>query len=134
MKYLLDTNIISEPLKPIPDPAVMQFLADNDGFYAICSPVLHEIHFGIEKLTDSRKKKKYMEYLSYLNQYLEVFPYDSESASIHARERSRLVKQGKTPAFVDGQIASIAIRNRLYLVTKNEKDYKHFSITLILGY
>jgi tRNA(fMet)-specific endonuclease VapC len=57
---------------------------------------------------------------------LPLFDYDLKSAQYHARERSRLSKVGKSPAFVDGQIASIAFTNNLTLVTNNVDDFKDF--------
>jgi tRNA(fMet)-specific endonuclease VapC len=44
----------------------------------------------------------------------------------HARERARLSKIGKTLAFADGQIASIAAANDLILVTNNVADFQYF--------
>jgi tRNA(fMet)-specific endonuclease VapC len=57
---------------------------------------------------------------------LPVFNYDQPAAEWHARERARLTKIGKTPAFADGQIASIAHVNNLILVTNNVADFQFF--------
>jgi len=45
----------------------------------------------------------------------------------NAKELARLSSRGKTPSFVDGQIASIARINELILVTRNSADFKEFS-------
>ncbi len=55
-----------------------------------------------------------------------VIDYDSEAAQSHAQERARLSKIGKTLAFADGQIASIASSNNLILVTNNVVDFQYF--------
>lgn len=52
--------------------------------------------------------------------------YDLRSAQWHSEERARLSKVGRTPAFVDGQIASIAHCNDLILVTNNVSDFQFF--------
>ena len=60
---------------------------------------------------------------------LESFPildYGWNAADWHARERARLVSAGRTPPFVDGQIAAIAHANGLVLVTSNTKDFRAF--------
>ena len=60
---------------------------------------------------------------------LESFPvldYDREAADWHALERARLSAAGKTPPFVDGQIAAIAYVNQLVLITSNTADFKDF--------
>ncbi|WP_322744074.1 PIN domain-containing protein [Planktothrix mougeotii] len=57
---------------------------------------------------------------------LPLFNYDLKAAQYHAQERSRLSKVGKSPAFTDNQIASIAFTNNLILVTNNVSDFKDF--------
>ncbi len=54
--------------------------------------------------------------------HIPLLPYDETAATWHAEERTRLVTAGKTPAFVDGQIAAIAYTNNLTLVTNNTSD------------
>ncbi|MEB3337362.1 MAG: hypothetical protein VKJ46_07875, partial [Leptolyngbyaceae bacterium] len=49
-----------------------------------------------------------------------------EAATWHALERARLIVNGRTPAFQDGQIAAIASVNNLILVTNNVSDYTNF--------
>jgi tRNA(fMet)-specific endonuclease VapC len=56
-----------------------------------------------------------------------ILPYDASAAAWHARERARLTRRGKRPAFVDGQIAAIAAVNDLVLVTRNLRDFSGFS-------
>ena len=55
-----------------------------------------------------------------------MLDYDLDGADWHARERARLVAAGKTPPFVDGQIAAIACVNDLTLVTSNLDDFREF--------
>ena len=51
---------------------------------------------------------------------------DGEAALWHAEERARLTAQGRTPSYVDGQIAAIAKTNDLTLVTRNTSDFVRF--------
>jgi tRNA(fMet)-specific endonuclease VapC len=60
-----------------------------------------------------------------------VFDYDLKAAKWHAQERARLSKIGKTPTFIDGQIASIAFCNDLILVTNNMADFQDFEDLII---
>lgn len=57
---------------------------------------------------------------------LPILPYDAAAAMWHATERARLAAIGRTPPFVDSQIAAIAVTNGLTLVTLNAADYAHF--------
>ena len=62
-----------------------------------------------------------------MSQPLRILPYDRGAAVWHAEERARLVSQGRTSAFMDGQIAAIAIVNHLILVTRNTQDFADFA-------
>jgi tRNA(fMet)-specific endonuclease VapC len=53
--------------------------------------------------------------------------YDDVAAEWHGRERARLEESGRTPPFVDGQIAAIAHTQSLTLVTANTKDFERFA-------
>lgn len=55
-----------------------------------------------------------------------IFSYDTPAAEVHAIERARLSRLGKTPPFADGQIAAIARVNGLVLVTRNVSDFRSF--------
>ncbi|MBK8396626.1 MAG: type II toxin-antitoxin system VapC family toxin [Leptospiraceae bacterium] len=129
--YLLDTNILSEQLKKSPDQKVLNFLEENESTLATCSIVIHELQYGMELLEDSKKKKILETYIKSIQDTLPIFEYDSQSAIWHAKEKSRLSKLGKTPTFVDGQIASIAHIHKLKVITKNEKDFKIFKVEVV---
>lgn len=126
-RFLLDTNILSEPLKLRPNQGVMEKLQRHESEVAIASVTWHEILFGCYRLPASRKREKIEQYLREVVQpNFPILPYDSASAQRHASERARLVAIGRTPAFEDGQIAAIAQVNNLILVTNNTSDYIDF--------
>lgn len=89
--------------------------------------VVHELLHGCLRLPESKRRESMRNYIheSVLN--LPVLDYDLKAAQWHAQERARLSKIGKTPAFVDGQIASIAYCNNLILVTNNVSDFEFFN-------
>ena len=125
---MLDTNIVSEPLRPSPDQHTLELLKQNQHELAIASLLWHELLFGYERLPDSTKKKAIEAYLNdVVAGSLPVLPYYARTASWHASERAHLTAIGKTPSFVDGQIAAIAAINDLTLVTANISDYAIFS-------
>lgn len=127
VRYLLDTNILSEPLKPAPDRRVTDWLQQHRGEVATASPVWHELRFGCERLPESARRETLERYLTeVLEPSLLILPYDSEAAGWHAAERARLTSAGRTPAFVDGQIAAVAAVHRLSIVTLNPVHFKPF--------
>lgn len=125
--YLLDTNVLSEPAKPTPNPGVERRLLENEGNVATASLVWHELLFGCYRLPVSRRRTTLEKYLlDVIAPHVPVLGYDDAAAAWHASERARLTGEGKTPAFVDGQIAAIARVNALVLVTANVKHYGDF--------
>ena len=127
MRYLLDTNVVSEPLRPEPSAGVIRRLRDHEGDIAIPAPVWHELRFGCARLARSRRREAIERYIE--DVVLESFPvldYDRRAADWHALERARLSAAGKTPPFADGQIAAIAHVNGLTLVTANTNDFRGF--------
>lgn len=126
-RFLLDTNILSEPLRPVPNPHVMELLVRYSGLTATATVVFHEMLYGCYRLPNSRKRQVIEAYLrEEVEAKLLLLSYDAEVAKWHALERTRLVKLGKTPSYVDGQIAAIAVTNNLVLVTNNQADYINF--------
>jgi tRNA(fMet)-specific endonuclease VapC len=127
LKYLLDTNVVSEPLRPEPIRGVMRRLRRHEDEIAIPSVVWHELRFGAERLPSSHRRSAIERYLEeVILPAVPILDYDHAAAEWHAIERARLVARGETPPFVDGQIAAIARVHQLTLVTFNEGDFKRF--------
>ena len=127
VRFLLDTNILSEPLRPQPNLTVMERLIDQSEELATAAVVYHEMLFGLRRLPESKRRQAIAAYLQEeVETKLVILPYDAEAANWHAAERARLVGTGRTPPFLDGQIAAIAVVNELILVTNNTSDYADF--------
>jgi tRNA(fMet)-specific endonuclease VapC len=127
-RYLLDANVLSEPLRPSPDPGVMERLVRHENEIVTAAPVWHELVFGARRLPPSRKRRAIERYLEQVvRATLQILPYDAAAAAWHAAERARLVAVGRTPAFVDGQIAAITRTNGLVLVSANLSDFREFA-------
>lgn len=126
-RYLLDTNVLSEPLRPRPDAGVMARLERHATELATAAPVWHELCFGCWRLPAGARRDAIERYLrEVVGEGLEILPYSEEVAEWHAVERARLVRAGRTPAFVDGQIAATAAVGGLVLVTRNVSDFAGF--------
>jgi tRNA(fMet)-specific endonuclease VapC len=128
VRYLADANVLSESMRPFPDPRVLERLHANRDDIATAAPVLHELRFGALRLRPSRRRRDLEDYLEQvIRTNMPILPYDAAAAEWHADERARLMSFSRTPPYVDGQIAAIAAVNGLTLVTANMADFATFS-------
>ena len=124
MKYLLDTNVLSEIRKPNGNARVKTFvnsLREEDIFISVIS--IGEIGYGIEKLPAGPKKT---ELIIWLTQKLpERFGNRiiSLDADIMAEWGKLHAQTAKTLPVFDSLIAASAITRRLTIVTRNTKDF-----------
>ncbi len=125
-RYLLDTNIFSEPLKPEPDNNVLQKLKQHKAEIVCTSIVMQEIIFGCYCLPPSKRRDKIEAYFQQIQQTITILPYDNKAGEWQDRERAKLRSKGLTPPFIDSQIAAVAVTNNLILVTRNTNDFTFF--------
>lgn len=127
MKYLLDTNVLSEPLLGRPNGRIVRNLEERRDELATASTVWHEMLFVCHRLPPSARRATIQKYLDeVVRSSVPILPYDASAAGWHAGERARLAGIGRTPPFADGQIAAVAKTNDLILVTSNLSDYEGF--------
>jgi tRNA(fMet)-specific endonuclease VapC len=125
--YLLDTNTISEPTKPSPNQKVIENFDKFQAQMALPVFTIYEMIQGAYQLPESRKRSRILHYIEDTVVRLPVLLYTKEAAYWHGKETARLQSIGKSPAFIDAQIASVAVANNLILVTRNTDDFKYFA-------
>ncbi len=126
--YLVDTNIVSEMMRSHPNKTVQRAWKRHAHEIAVASVSWHELLAGTYRLPPSKRRSAFENFLhGYLKNIMKILPYTQASAEWHALERVRLSRAGRTPSFADGQIAAIAMTHQLILVTRNVKDFAHFS-------
>ena len=127
MRYLLDANVLSEPLRPRPNATILRLLLENQDEIATAATVFHELRYGALRLVSSRRRRDLELHIDrVIRSNIPILPYDAAAAEWHAAERARLVSIGRTPPFIDGQIAAIAATNGLTLVSANLADFSAF--------
>ncbi len=124
---LLDTNVVSEPLKPQPDAAVLRWL-DAQNIEALYLPTigLSELMFGVATLPEGRRKRELETQLE--QRVLTVFkgrvlPFDAAAASAHAELRARARRLGRGIPIVDGYIAAIALANGMTVASRDTSPF-----------
>jgi len=127
VRFLLDTNALSEPLRPAPKATFVRKYRKHAGELAIGSVTWHEALYGVARLAEGKRRRAVERYLrEVVAATMEILPYTAAAAEWHATERARLGVRGRNMPFADGQIAAIARVNGLVLVTANERDFRDF--------
>ena len=135
MNVLLDTNVLSEPMRRQPDGAVMAQLEQGGHQLHTASVVIHELTYGVQRLPLGRRRQRLASYLQgLLASGLRVLAYDSTAALWHGEQRASLEARGLKPTFADGQIAAIAATRGLVLVTRNTSDFEMFEGLAVLNW
>jgi len=126
MKYLLDTCVISEIAKPVPDGKVMDWLHATPSELLFLSVVtIGEIRKGLTKLPDSKKKEGLTVWLSTLmEEYQErILPVNPAVADNWGIIQGKAEMAGAPLSSLDSLIAATAFTHNLTIVTRNESDY-----------
>lgn len=126
LKYLLDTNTISEPARPSSNRWLLERLELHGEAIAIAAPVWHELLFGLQRLPPSAKRTRIEGYLFGSVIELPILSYDAAAVEWHAAQRARLDAKGRLIPFVDGQIAAVAHVHDLIVVTANLAHFEVF--------
>ena len=132
MRYLLDTCLISELIKPRPNAAVVSWLDDRDEHGLFLSVLtLGELQKGISKLTGSVKKERLHEWVS--NDLVERFDgrilaIDREVATAWGIMQGEAERRGDKLPVMDSLIAATAQCYNLTVVTRNAKDMERCGV------
>lgn len=129
MKYLLDTCVISELIKPGKNNKIVEWMQskeENSLFISVLT--IGEIHKGISKLPDSRRKESLRTWVDndlkkrFAGRILEI---SEKIATIWGEIQAKSEKDGKKMPVIDSLIAAAAIKNNLTVVTRNVKDIEN---------
>lgn len=124
---LLDTNIVSELMRPAPEPKVLEWLdAQPAEDVWISAVTVGEIRLGIALLPDGKRKQR----LTGLAETMveedfseRCLPYDVLAAANYAAIVAIRTRRGRPISVEDAQIAAIARSGGLTLATRNTKDF-----------
>jgi len=134
MIYLLDTNVVSETMKPTPNPSVdfwLNSLPKQDLW--TCSIVIAEILSGLDLMPDGRRKIILQEKARQL--FLTLFPervffFDLDSAQTLGQIRKKRTADGHPIQAMDALIAAIAAAHSATIVTRNTRDFEGCGVEL----
>ncbi|HUT08523.1 MAG TPA: type II toxin-antitoxin system VapC family toxin [Candidatus Latescibacteria bacterium] len=124
--YLFDSDVLSQLAKKLRPEILMAKLAGTPLAAQFTSAVnVAEIYYGIFRMKDQgNDRRRLLEFFENLVfPRLTILPFDEESARTYARLRSELERKGRPRFEPDLQIAAIALRNRLTVVTGNVRHF-----------
>lgn len=134
---ILDTNVVSEMMRPLPNPRVVSFLdsAAPEGM-GVSVISVWEIFHGIRQLPAGKRRDDLdFRFRTLVLEMFEnrVFPWEAEDAKACAdlMEHKRRLGESMDSHLTDAMIAGTALRRGLRLVTRNEKDFKNTDIEVV---
>lgn len=128
---LLDTNVLSEFMRPRPSARVVAWL-DEQPTAKVCTSAISraEIELGLALMPKSRRQEALHEAARAM--FEEDFagrclPFDEGAARHYARIVSARLKAGRPISVEDAQIAAIALAHKMRLATRNVNDFEHIA-------
>lgn len=125
---LLDTNVISELLRPAPSAAVMAWFLANRAPLYMSAVSRAELLLGAALLPAGRRRRGLeagLREMFDLRFRARCLPFDAGAADRYAELKGRRTRSGRPISTEDAQIAAIAQFQQLPLVTRNAKDFVH---------
>ncbi len=132
---ILDTNVISEIMKPHPEQAVVEWLdAQNLRSLHVTSINLMELRFGVHKLPEGKRKKALWEVLEFTLAKLfagRMLSFDQSAAEATAALAAETFQRGINLGAADMQIAGIAQVNGFAVASRDARPFTEAGVTLI---
>jgi len=132
---LLDTNVISEIYRPLPNSTAIGWInAQPRNTLFLCTPVLAELRFGVERLASGKRKDNLIETLEGLQNELfreRILVFDAAAALEYGRVAARQQRAGRPIGHLDAMIATITLIHGAALATRNTADFLGLHLDLI---
>lgn len=132
---VLDTNVVSEIMRPRPEPAVLAWVdAQTSSELWLTAVGAAELMFGVARLDDGVRKQQLARTVSAMLETDfagQVLPFDLAAASVYAQLVAQRERMGQSIAMADAQIASVCLAHGAILATRNQKHFDGLGLTII---
>jgi toxin FitB len=132
---VLDTNVLSELMRPSPDQRVAEWLRSSPPIpLATTSISVMEVRFGLERLPPGSRRVRLaaaFEQLLRDTPFEPVLPLDEAAARLAGRLRAEQTQRRGSMSMADAAIAAITLSAGATLVTRNIKDFEGLDVPLL---
>jgi len=135
MNILIDTNVLSELMRPASSPAVLNWLSKQPASNLYTSSVtVAEILYGIEVLPHGQRRRELLEGAERMISKVfagRILVFDEPAARMFSKIAAERRRRGRPISEMDAQIAAIASLHDLSLATRNTTDFEHCGVRLV---
>lgn len=133
--FLLDTNVVSELVKVTPEPRVLRWISSRTPADLYLSSVtIAELAREAARLPDGPRRDKFSNWIErdLRSQFAgRVLAFDEQAALVCGGIMGECDRRGQPRSFADAQIAAVAIRFELDLVTRNVRDFRPMPVGIV---
>jgi len=132
---VLDTNVVSETLRPVPESSVLEWLANRPRASLFTTTVTRgEILYGIRLLPDGKRRRGLWDAARKIfdeDFADQVLSFDGDAADMYAEIAASRRTAGKPISQFDAMIVAMARSRGASLATRNVKDFEHCGVDVI---
>jgi len=132
---VLDTNVLSELMRPAPSAAVARWVERQPSLELFTTAITQaEIFYGIELVGKGKRRDELLAAADAMfadDLAAHILSFDGEAARAYANLAARHRAKGKPISQSDAQIAAIALVHRAALATRNVRDFEQCGLRLI---
>ncbi|MDO5031844.1 type II toxin-antitoxin system VapC family toxin [Corynebacterium sp.] len=128
---ILDTNVVSEVLKPQPDESVLSWLYSLRAPVALTALTVAELRTGLLLLPQGRRRDSLTKAVDSALRGHSIFPFDKRAALEYAQVVSMRRQAGLPISTIDAQIAAVCRSRHAVCATRNTKDFQLTGIELV---
>lgn len=130
---LLDTNVLSEMTRPLPEPKVVHWLEANEPLLALPAIALAELRYGIARLPLGRRRTSLMDFwLKTRDRFVgRIYSFDERAAEAYGDLAAAAELIGRRLNVADGQIAAIARVHRMSVATRDEGGFDASGVSVV---
>lgn len=132
---ILDTNVLSEALTPLPSPMVMYWLAAQEPSSVFTTAVTQaEVLYGVEALPAGRRRMRLLAAVekTFAEEFADrILPFNENAARAFAGIVAARERAGRAISQFDAMIAAIARTHRATVATRNTADFQDCGIDVV---